>query len=366
MTPAGPDGAAATFKALWNRAPIWRLFLLSAILLTLLFALFPPNPAELAKTPSVATPTSATYQSRVSPSVTAPPPPPPTVTAENDTPKSRPRGTVAPTVTPPVTPQTATLTMVTAGPAKSRNESGLDAALLGLLYHDAVTIDGFTIPLPPGAWASLAHSTITQQSLTGDAHFLGQIRNKRVVGVIRVFAARSNDRPGAGFNEVKSCTEVNPGRTFVAIDDEMVPHGHQACWTIRDVYATPWSRWADRAVKLSSIDRAAAGDMTAKGVTFPQDFISLTFTRTETWGLLEVGYLFSPESEGITSNVVLSVSETDWTPANISRYPDKVAYIDKLKAWGTAFWPKFKASFAAATPPSDVTASKPMATGTAP
>jgi hypothetical protein len=366
MTPAGPDSAAATFKALWNRAPIWRLFLLSAILLTLLFALFPPKPPELAKTLPVAIPTSATYQSRASPSVTTPPTPPPTVTAPTDTLKSKSRAAVAPTATRSATPQTATLTMVTAGPAKSPNESGLDAALLGPLYRDAVTIDGFAIPLPPGAWTNLAHSTITEQSATGDVHFLGQIRNKRLIGAIRIFVAHSKDRPGAGFNEVKSCTEVNPGRTFVAIDDEMVPHGHQACWTIRDVYATPWSQWADRAVKLSSIDRAAAGDMTAKGVTFPQDFIMLTFTRTETWGLLEVGYLFSPESEGITSNVVLAVSETDWTPANISRYPDKVVYIDKLRAWGTAFWPKFKSSFAAATPPLDVTAPKPMATGTVP
>jgi hypothetical protein len=286
------------------------------------------------------------------------------VTAANDTLKSKPRAVVAPAVTPSSTPQTATLTMVTTGPAKSPNESGLDAALLGPVYHGAVTIDGFTIPLPPGAWANLAHSTITEQSATGDMHFLGQIRSMRLVGAIRIFAAHSKDGLGAGFNEVKSCTEVNPGRTFAAIDDEMVPHGHQACWTIRDVYATPWSQWADRTVKLTSIDRAAAGDMTAQGVTFPQDFIMLTFTRTETWGLLEVGYLFSPESEGITSNVVLAVTETDWTPANISRYPEKVAYIDKLRAWGTAFCPNFKASFAAATPTLDSTASKP--TGIAP
>jgi hypothetical protein len=192
---------------------------LSAILLTLLFALFPPNPAELAKTPPVATPNSATYQSRASSSVTTPPHPPPTVTAANDTLKSKPRGAVAPTVTPSATPQTATLTMVTAGPAKSPNESGLAAALLGPLYHDAVTIDGFTIPLPPGAWTSLAHSTITEQSATGDVHFLGQIRDKRLIGAIRIFVAHSKDRPGAGFNEVKSCTEVNPGRTLVAIDE---------------------------------------------------------------------------------------------------------------------------------------------------
>ncbi len=95
----------------------------------------------------------------------------------------------------------------------------------------------------------------------------------------------------------------------------MLPKGHhQACWTIRNsVFATPWSKWADRAVKIVSLDRAAAGDMTAKGVTFPQDFMGLTFTRTEKWGLLEVMYLFSPDADGISSNTALAVGEADWT-----------------------------------------------------
>jgi hypothetical protein len=112
-----------------------------------------------------------------------------------------------------------------------------------------------------------------------------------------------------------------------------------------------WSRWADRAVRISAIDRAAAGDMSAKGVTYPQDFVVSTFTRTEKWGLLEVMYLFSPDAEGISSRVALSVTDTDWTPANVSRYPEKVAYIDKQKAWGMAFWPKFKTAFDEAASP---------------
>lgn len=328
-----------TLKVLWRRAPIWRFCLMSAALLTLLFALFPPIPATRPVKSPPDNLTMATYQTLAPTSNSSPP-----VTS---------RPTQPPSPPPSSTPRTANLAMVTAGKTKSSDESGLDPALLGPSYRGAVTIDGFTIPLPPGAWANLAHITIHEQSATGDAHFLGQIRNRRLIGAVRIFAVRSDELPGAGFNEVRSCTETNPGRTFVSIDDEMVPHGHQSCWTIRDVYATPWSQWADRATKLSSLDRAAAGDMAAKGVTFPQDFISLTFTRTETWGLLEVGYLFSPDSEGITSNAVLAVTETDWTPTNINRYPEKLAYIEKLKAWGVLFWPKFKAAFAAGAPASN-------------
>jgi hypothetical protein len=311
---------------------------MTAGLLSLLFLLFPPREPVVPAPPRAAYNGTASYTPRL-PQAVAPAPEP--AAAARTAAPTRP----AKPITSAAAPKTATLRMVSANPAAAANATGLDDALIGQLYRGSVNIDGFAVPLLPGDWANLAHSTIKQTSAAGHAYFLGQIRNKRLTGAIRIFALRSNDKPGAGFNEVKSCTEVNPGRTFVSIDDAMDPQGHQACWTIRSVYATPWSQWADRTVKISFLDRAAAGDMTAKGVTYPQDFIGLTFTRTEKWGLLEVMYLFSPEAEGIHSNSVLSVSETDWTPANIGQYPPKVAYVDKLKAWGVTFWPKFKSAF---------------------
>jgi hypothetical protein len=334
----GSGGANATAGALWRRAPLWRFFVLTAGLLTLVFVLFPPSgpgiqlpmtsPDRAAYTPPVRNPQANTVAAA-----------PPGIPQASGTKPIRQQQPVA------TKPKQAVLSMVTPNSRAPTNDTGLDPALLGPLYRSSVTIDGYAVPLPPGEWANLAHSTIAMATANGDVHFLGRIRDKRLIGAVRAFAVRSKDQPGAGFPEVKSCTEENPGRTYVAIDGAMTTNGHQACWTIRTVYATPWSRWADRAVKLSAIDRAAAGDMTATGVTYPQDFVSVTFTRTETWGLLEVMYMFSPEIEHISSNTALSVNESDWTPANVGRYPEKVAYIDKLKAWGVAFWPRFKQAF---------------------
>jgi hypothetical protein len=329
---SGPNSAWTSATALWRRAPLWRLVTLTAALLTLIFLLFPPLRASRdAEVPAV----NSTSPVDVDTATYTPPHPTPPTTPPAVPPKPSVR---------PVPPKTATLSMVRANPHKP-DESGLDEALIGRLYKGSVAVDGYDVPLPQGEWASMAHSTISLPTANGDAHFLGRIRNKRLVGAVRIFAARSKSQPGEGFPEAKSCTEVNPGRTYVAIDDAMVPKGHQACWTIRTVYATPWERWADKAVNLSALDRAAAGDMSAKGVTYPQDFIALTFTRTEQWGLLEVMYLFSPEAEGISSHTALSVGETDWTPANIDRYPEKVAYVAKLKSFGANFWSGFKAAF---------------------
>ena len=88
--------------------------------------------------------------------------------------------------------------------------------------------------------------------------------------------------------------------------------------------------------------------MTAKGITYPQDFVRVQFARAEVWGLLEVMYLFSPEDEaGITANTAPSFRESDWFVKNITHFPEKVAYMEKIKTWATGFWPKFQAAYAA-------------------
>jgi hypothetical protein len=96
----------------------------------------------------------------------------------------------------------------------------------------------------------------------------------------------------------------------------------------------------------------AAGDLAAKGVDYPQDLVDVRFTRAESWGFLEVSYLFDPELDGITSNIALSARESDWHAPNASRFPDKVAYLSKMRDWGEGFWPKFQQTFESGKPAS--------------
>ena len=356
MSDVRPIGPAGTAKTLWRRAPAWRLLVMSACLLTLLFVLFAPgpapDPAQESTRARLAALETATYAPRPAPSVpaAASQPAKPAVIATPSAAVPVAPAPIRTTAAPAAEPKTATLSMVTANGPATTNESGLDPAVTGSSYRGSARIDGFDIPLPSGDWVRLAKSTASSAAFAGDIYFLGQIRQKRLVGAMRIFAMRSKTLPGDGFGEVKSCTEVNPYRISVVIDEPGSPHGHQACWTTRNVLASGWSRWADRATSLSAIDRAAAGDMAAKGVTYPQDMIMLTFTRAESWGLLEVGYLFSPDAEGIASATVLDVKDSDWTAQNLAHEPDKAAYVDKLKAWGSALWPRFKAAFDQAAP----------------
>jgi hypothetical protein len=244
-------------------------------------------------------------------------------------------------------PRTASLALAVPGGAPTVGSSGLDNALLGRMYSGSVRVDGYDVPLPTGNWALLANTSVKQPSLSlaGEMIYLGLIRKRRLEGAIQIIAARSTSTPGKGFRQVKGCVEGQANSSYV-LAEQVVPFGHQSCWLIDNYFTNPFQQWADRANRLDPLIRAAAGDLAAKGVSYPQDMMMVRFSRAETWGVLEVKYIFSPEAEGITSARAISYAGSDWHAGNIDRFPEKLAYVEKLKRWGTAFWPRFKTAFA--------------------
>lgn len=342
MTLRPRESALRTFRQLWQRAPIWRLTGLLAALLTLLCLLFPWRPPVTAQATAAASP--ATY---------APQPRPAVVPAAATAQAMPPAASAAPAPTPvnPTPVQTAKLSMATPdnhGPTVD----GLDGAIAGRHLSGSLRVDGFDVPLPPGDWLQLASAHFKQFAATGEILMLGRVKNRRLVGYIRITAGRSMASPPAGFPGTPGCDRQSEN-TNILVNEGQEPFGHQACWMIDHSFLVPLQAWADRANKLPALERAAAGDLAAKGVSYPEEMISLRFTRAETWGLLEVRYVFSPEEDHITSNNVATYVDSDWQPRTIGRYPDKVAYVAKLKHWGDDFWPRFKSAFDAGghTPP---------------
>jgi hypothetical protein len=244
-------------------------------------------------------------------------------------------------------PQTASLTLAVPGDVPVVGNSGLNNALIGRTYSRSLRVDGYDVPLPAGSWALLARTSVKQPSLSlaGEIIYLGSIRKRRLEGAIRITAVRSTSTPGKGFRQLKGCATDQAESSYV-MAEQAVAFGPQSCWLIQNYFTNPFQQWADRAVHLDPLIRAAAGDLAAKGVSYPQDMVMVRFTRAETWGLLEVGYMFSPEAEGITSASSISYADSDWHVGNIDRFPEKLAYIEKLKHWGAEFWPQFKAAFA--------------------
>ncbi len=243
--------------------------------------------------------------------------------------------------------QTAHLSLAT--PGESHDTNGLNDALAGRRFSGSLRVDGFDVPLPPGDWLQLASMHFDQKTTAGELLMLGRVKNRRLMGYIRITAARSTSEPEAGFRASPGCDHQNEN-TNVLVREALEPFGHQACWVMDHSFLAPLQAWADRANKLPALERAAAGDLAAKGVSYPQEMVDIRFTRAERWGLLEVRYVFNPEEDHITSTNVATYTDSDWQPANIPRYPEKVAYVNKLTRWSGDFWPRFKAAFDAGQP----------------
>jgi hypothetical protein len=313
-------------------------------LLTLLCLLFPSRGPVVAKAPAPLAQATYTPQPKLlaapAAAQAAAAPPAPAVPAP------------APAAALPV--QTAKLSLAT--PDESRTVDGLNDALAGHHFSGSLRVDGFNVPLPPGAWIELAGMHVDQKSPQGDKTasgellMLGRVKDRRLAGFIRITAVRSTTDPGAGFGVSPGCDKQNEN-TNVLVREAMGPSGHEACWLIDHFFLTPLQAWADRSNKLPVLERAAFGDLAAKGVTYPSEMLNVRFTRAERWGLLEVRYVFSPEEDHIAADPdVATYADSDWQPGAIDRYPEKVAYVAKLKQWGDNFWPRFKVAFDAGRP----------------
>jgi hypothetical protein len=331
----------AVARTLWKRAPWWRFAVLSSLLLTLMVGLFPPRMNKGAARPVL---DAATYQPSARTKSSAAPSAP--STPAEQTAASAP---IAAQNKPPAPPTARTASLALARPVGGDvGSSGIDPALLGRTYHGKIQMSGFELPLPPGEWATLASSTahlIKHPENAGMQYFLGRIEHARLTGAIEVIALRSPDQ--SGFEEPGTCASP---QTIYTRKEDMTAFAHQACWTIHLVFTGGMQQWADKAAKMSSIYRMAGGDLSAKGVTYPQEMIAVHFFRSESWGLLEAIYHFSPEAERIHSNTVPTLQDSDWFGNNLQKYPEKLAYTEKLKQWGQTNWPPFETAFAAGAP----------------
>jgi len=343
------ESKVGALESLWARASLWRFSLMSAALLTLLFVLFPPEGRQNKETHAPPLPgNTATYTPQPAIGETSPPlsgfissnP----VPAARQNPSSIPTPAAPPSRTIATEPRTADLSLTTPSKtAAGRDASGADVSLMGRNYTGSIQVNGFNLPLPSGNWTMLANSKIAIPNSSGTGYFLGRIEHNRLVGAIIVYALRSNLKPGEGVKEFSWCNESVA--IFIA-NEGATPFDHQACWAMHNIFTPPWQQWADRTVKLDNLSRSAAGDMAAKGVSYPQDFVAVHFFRAEKWGLLDASYLFSPESNGIATHTASNFRDSDWFGLNIQRYPEKAAYATKLKNWGSSFWPRFKTAFA--------------------
>jgi hypothetical protein len=302
------------FGALRRRSPAFKGVLLATGLSLLLVAALSLQ--------SGGKPDGAASQPSVAPSrVTAPTP---RAAASEQlpvalTPSPAPAGRAAPVVAPS-RPQ---------APVSARAGADADAdatTLVGKTVMGNVVAQGKSVPLPAGQWIVVAHVPAPGPGGV-ESLFLVQVRRDKVSRAVLVEAGTQAGDPAMGFPRLAQC--ARQGLLYVkTISNE--EFGRQDCWTIDHDVSTGSERDA------SPIIRAAIAELERRGVKYPPVRLSAFFGLADRQSFLHAVYDFNPETDGITSKSALW-DESDWNRNHIYQSPDKIAYVEKLRAWAEAW-----------------------------
>ncbi|HLF16985.1 MAG TPA: hypothetical protein VI796_06120 [Candidatus Thermoplasmatota archaeon] len=133
---------------------------------------------------------------------------------------------------------------------------------------------------------------------------------------------------GTGYRPFKQCQRKALMAVVVHANEEF---GIQDCWTLNHNSGT--AAWTAKGTH--PLLRAAAGALQVAGVPIPETLLSVYYRLADTRGFLNVIYYFNPERDGIKTRPTATWEDSDWHRDYIARYPDKVAYVQRLKAWAT-------------------------------
>jgi len=310
-----PSETLSRFTALWRRSSAFKGTVVVAAALALL------SVAALSLRPSRH---GAAVSPSVAPSTTAPAPPivatgqlpgvatPAAGGADSRAGSPRPRATAAP-----------------------RARAGSGAATATDKTETAyVATQGMTVPLPPGQWVVVAHFPAADSGGV-ESLFLAQMRRDKLSRAVLVQASAQADESAAGFKRSAQC--ARPALLYAkTISNEDL--GRQDCWTIDHSVSLRQER------DTPPIIDAAISELEARGVNNPPVLLLAFFRLADRQKSLDVVYYLNPETDGITSKPA-SWDESDWNRNHIHQYPDKIAYVEKLRAWADAWYPAVREGF---------------------
>jgi hypothetical protein len=130
-------------------------------------------------------------------------------------------------------------------------------------------------------------------------------------------------------------------------DDKKLSFDEHACWYINHMTLARTGRTPK--YMTDALDRAIAG-----GVKLPLTSIFVRFGVSDGRSFTSMRVHFSPELEGFEPPRNATWSANDWHRDRLQLDPKKIAYIEKIKAWGENWFPKVKAGFQGALGPASV------------
>jgi len=214
------------------------------------------------------------------------------------------------------------------------------ATLMGKTVRGHVAAQGTSVPLPAGEWIVVAHFPAPDPGGV-ESLFLAQMRQNKLSRAVLIQASRQAGESATGFRQSAQCARTALLYVKTIANEEF---GRQDCWTINHNISTRSER------ETPPVIRAAIGDLELRGVKYPPVLLSAFFRLADQQSFLHAVYYFNPETDGISSRPAIW-DESDWHRNYIHQYPNKIAYVEKLRAWAEAWHPAVREGFLASRSP---------------
>jgi hypothetical protein len=214
--------------------------------------------------------------------------------------------------------------------------------------------DGLKVPLPAGRWASFGEDLTADPNSGNKQHYVVLIDISASsslweihIGFVERTSTLARDS-GGGYEPSPNCER----KDFHLVKTQANYRGGiQDCWFVaHDIPQYAASKWPTEN-KLNAFYQAngiAVGTLIDVGYHFAN------YSNQ-----LNLGYWFNPVAAGLRRDSNLNYSLSDWHPGNAATNPQNSAYIEKLKAWGAAWYPFVKAAFDKKAPPEGLVVARP-------
>ena len=218
----------------------------------------------------------------------------------------------------------------------AQSATAQDKLTLNQTYQDVIRLNynsGSTqIPLPEGEWVLTARRDFYNNV---NDHFvianLVKIENGVLEGIVRF--GLPTDVGSRGYVRQRFCDRENI--LFIEIKAHY-EGGDVDCWGINHI-AVPKSKAEEKKQTLDYL--------LERNILVPTFMIAVVYRRADDSKVVSFKYLFNPEIEGIKPSIMSAWKHSDWHHKYIQAYPEKVAYIERLKSWGRKWKPKVDAGF---------------------
>ncbi len=197
-------------------------------------------------------------------------------------------------------------------------------------YSGSVVMLGRTIPLPAGAWTVVARgisaATVDPPSL--DIAFI-RSSGDALTGLLAIYGTPLGRPASAGFKVNATCAPAEVITADIAAEN---PGGDQDCLTVRFFRPVTY-----RDIRANPLVHAIIAQLDARNISAPPVMVGAEVFEADRAHELRMSGYFNPDAAGIAPDLSVQRAQSAWAPYNLPKDPQKVAYVERIKAWGESW-----------------------------